>query len=90
MLPHIKKNKQKLSLPSSQNSLCIFYVFRAQMGEEFLQELKVVCYTVVCSYLYVWNSHSAANGFTIDKCKSTGQVKGHLYKFLFPAVCRHF
>ena len=46
----MKKNKQKLSLPSSQNSLCIFYVFRAQMGEEFLQELKVVCYTVVCSY----------------------------------------
>ena len=23
--------------------------------------------------LYVWNSHSAANGFTIDKRKSTGQ-----------------
>ena len=40
MLPHITKTKQKLSLPSSQKALCIFNVFRAQMGEEFLQELK--------------------------------------------------
>ena len=40
MLPHIKKTKQKLSLPSSQKALCIFDVFRAQMGKEFLQELK--------------------------------------------------
>jgi hypothetical protein len=40
MLPHIKKTKQKLSLPSSQKALCIFNVFRAQMGEEFLPELK--------------------------------------------------
>jgi hypothetical protein len=29
-----------LSLPSSQKALCIFDVFRAQMGKEFLQELK--------------------------------------------------
>jgi hypothetical protein len=40
MLPHIKKTKQKLSLPSSQKALRIFDVFRAQMGKEFLQELK--------------------------------------------------
>jgi hypothetical protein len=40
MLPHIAKTKQKLSSPSSQKTLCIFDVFRAQIGKEFLQELK--------------------------------------------------
>ena len=40
LLPHMKKTKKRLGLPESQQALCIFDVFRAQMSEDFLNDLK--------------------------------------------------
>ena len=40
LVPHIEKTKKKLGLPKTQKSLCIFDVFRAQMVNEFIEDLK--------------------------------------------------
>lgn len=40
LLPHIRRTKKRLGLPESQKALCIFHVFRGQMGEEFIVDLK--------------------------------------------------
>lgn len=40
VLPFINKIKRRLALSKNQKALCIFDVFRGQMGEEFLDHLK--------------------------------------------------
>jgi hypothetical protein len=54
ILPYIRKIKKSEGLPSGQKSLCIFDVFRAQMGENFLEYLaehniKVVFIPACCT-----------------------------------------
>lgn len=45
LMPHIRRTKKRLGLPDSQKALCIFDVFRAQMGKDFINDLKkkVIC-----------------------------------------------
>lgn len=54
ILPYIRKVKRQSGLPSNQKALCIFDVFRAQMGEEFLEfldekNIKVVYVPACCT-----------------------------------------
>lgn len=54
ILPYISQIKRKENLPKGQKALCIFDVFRAQMGEdfpEFLAEnnIKVVFVPACCT-----------------------------------------
>lgn len=48
-MPHIRRTKKRLGLPDSQKALCIFDVFRAQMGEDFINDLKkkIICIVFV-------------------------------------------
>lgn len=49
LMPHIRRTKKRLGLPDSQKALCIFDVFRAQMGEDFINDLKkkIICIVFV-------------------------------------------
>jgi len=54
ILPFIRKIKRTQNLPKDQKSLCIFDVFRAQMGEDFLdllaeKNIKVVFVPACCT-----------------------------------------
>lgn len=46
-MPHIRRTKKRLGLPDSQKALCIFDVFRAQMGEDFINDLKKKIISIV-------------------------------------------
>ena len=54
ILPYIRKVRSSQNLSKSQIALCIFDVFRAQMGEEFLDflyenDIKVVYVPAFCT-----------------------------------------
>ena len=54
ILPFIRKIKRTQNLPKDQKSLCIFDMFRAQMGEDFLdllaeKNIKVVFVPACCT-----------------------------------------